>query len=135
MFDGRLLNAMEAVVAALYASGNVFLVSIFVSLAEFLVTGDPLAFSGLIVSGVVLFPLCMLHAGYGLFESWGWAGYTGLTPVVAGLLGGLLAMVLWATLMPALGGGMEVTESIFILAFFLIGPLFIVGLKAVEWLG
>lgn len=69
MFEGRLLNAMEAVVAALYASGNVFLLAILVSLGEFLLTGDPLPPSGLIATGIGLFPLCMFHAGYGLFES------------------------------------------------------------------
>jgi hypothetical protein len=133
MFDGRLLNAMEAVVAALYASGNVFLLSILVSLGEFLLTGDPLSIPGLIGAGVVLFPLCMFHAGYGLFESWGWAGYTGLAPVLAGLIGGLLVMVLGVAIMPAFGTG-GVVATLGILAFFFIGPLLVLGLKAVEWL-
>lgn len=90
MFDGRLLNAMEAVVTALYASGNVFVLSLGISLIAFLTTGDPLSITGLVVSFVVLFPLCVGHAGKGLFDDWGMALYTALTPMLALLIGSFL---------------------------------------------
>lgn len=83
MFDGRLLNAMEAVVTAVYTSANVFILALAVSVVEFLFTGNPLSIYGLITTFVILFPLCMGHAGYGMFEGWGMACYTGLSPIVA----------------------------------------------------
>lgn len=86
MFDGNLLNTMEAVVTALYASGNVFLLAIAVSACEMLLTGDPLPARGLIGVFGVLFPFSMAHSGYGLFEGWGMAVYSGLAPVIASFI-------------------------------------------------
>jgi hypothetical protein len=86
MFDGRLLNVMEAIVTAIYTSGNVIVVALFVSIIEFIFTGDPLTIEGLIPTFIILFPLCMAHTGYGLFGSWGMAEYSGVAPVVAGFM-------------------------------------------------
>ena len=88
MFDRQLLSAMEAVVTALYASGNVFVLSLLVSIAATLLRGDPLSTEGLITTFVVLFPFCVGHAGRGLFDDWGMAFYTAMTPIVALLIGG-----------------------------------------------
>jgi hypothetical protein len=87
MFDGQLLNAMEAVVTSLYASGNVFLLSLLISVVEIGATGDPLPARGLVGSFIVLFPICVGHAGLGLFEDWGMACYTAMTPILAAVLG------------------------------------------------
>lgn len=87
MFDGRLLNAMEAVVTALYASGNVFVLALFISLIELVATGSPLSTGGLIWVFAILFPFCVGHAGLGMFEEWGMAFYTAMTPIVAAIIG------------------------------------------------
>lgn len=87
MFDGRLLNAMEAVVTSLYASGNVFLLSLLLSVIEMGATADPLSVNGLITAFIVLFPFCVRHAGRGLFDDWGMACYTAMTPILAVVLG------------------------------------------------
>jgi hypothetical protein len=94
MFDSRMLNTVEAVVAALYASGSVFLYSIPVTLYVFVAHGQSLDAADLAVTFLFLFPFCMAHAGYGLFESPGMAGYTGLAPLVGGMMGVLGAAVL-----------------------------------------
>lgn len=89
IFDGRLLNATEAVVTALYASGNVFILTLGVSVVDFAVTGHPLSFFELSVGFFSLFPVCMGHAGYGLFGGWTMVGYTAVAPVVASLMCGM----------------------------------------------
>jgi len=63
MFDGRLLNAMEAIVTALYASGNVFVLSLLFSVIEMSVSGTPLSPRGLLITFGILFPFCVGHAG------------------------------------------------------------------------
>ena len=97
MFDGRLLNAMEAIVTALYASGNVFVLSFLVSLFEMILTGDPLPTKGLLITFGVLFPFCVGHAGRGLFEDWGMALYTAMTPIVAATISTLLYFIVMGT--------------------------------------
>jgi hypothetical protein len=98
MFDGRLLNTVEAVVTTIYTAGNVFLLTLGVSVVEFVGSGDPLSLEGLVGAFALLFPLCMVHTGHGLFESWGMAGYSGLTPVIASFLGVGFTMVAYGVL-------------------------------------
>ena len=93
MFDGQLLNTMEAVVTSLYASGNVFMLSLLISTIEMVVTGDPLTSTGLITAFIVLFPFCVGHAGLGLFDDWGMAFYTSMTPIIAAIAGGTLFLL------------------------------------------
>jgi hypothetical protein len=93
MFDGQLLSAMEAIVTALYASGNVFVLSLLVSLGEMILTGDPLSPSGLLVTFVVLFPFCVGHAGRDLFDDWGMAFYTAMTPILAAIISATLFLL------------------------------------------
>lgn len=87
MFDGQLLSTMEAVVTSIYTSGNVFVLSLAMSLFWFIITGKPLPIPGLIAVFLILFPVCLAHVGYGLFESWGMTFYAAMAPIVALLLG------------------------------------------------
>lgn len=102
MFDGRLLNAMEAVVTVIYTSGNVLLLALGVSAVEYALTGDPLTQGAAAATFVLVFPVGMVWSGYGLFEGWGMAGYSGvatflggfLLAISAGLLRGLSAWMI-----------------------------------------
>ena len=87
MFDGRLLNSMEAVVTSIYTSGNVFVLSLMASVFWFAIAGVPLPIPGLVAMFLILFPVCLTHVGYGLFESWGMTFYTAMAPIVALLVG------------------------------------------------
>jgi hypothetical protein len=101
MFDRRLLNGTEATVVALFASGSVLLYAAPVTVGWALLTGNPLPDVGLGLTFGALFPLCMAQAGYGLFGSFGMAGYTGFAPVLgamAGALGGSVTLGIFSSL-------------------------------------
>ena len=138
MFDGQLLNVMEAIVTAIYTSGNVIVVDLFVSIIEFIFTGDPLTIEGLITTFIMLFPLCMAYTGYGLFESWGMAGYSGVAPVVAAFMGvfiyflGMGIVMLAADSMSS-GGAMVV--GLFGGFTILGGPILILALYLLDLIG
>lgn len=138
MFDGRLLNVMEAIVTAIYTSGNVIVLALFVSVIEFIFTGDPLTVEGLIPTFILLFPLCMAHTGYGLFESWGMAGYSGVAPVVAGFMGGLIYFLGMGVVM--LAADSMASEGAMIVGIFggftiLGGPILILAFYLLDLVG
>lgn len=138
MFDGRLLNAMEAIVTSIYTSGNVIALALGVSIVEFIFTGDPLTIEGLIPTFILLFPVCMFHTGYGLFESWGMAGYSGIVPVIAGFIGIVtsflgMGVVIFAADSISSDGGMVV--SMFGGLTILCGPALILVLYLLDITG
>lgn len=138
MFDGRLLNVMEAIVTAIYTSGNVIMLALGVSIIEFAWTGDPLTVEGLIPTFGLLFPLCMAHTGYGLFGSIGMAGYSGVAPVIAGFLGvlvyflGIGVVVLLADSGSSVGA---MTVSVFGVLMILVGPVLVLSLYLLDLIG
>jgi hypothetical protein len=73
IFDGRLLNATEAVVTALYASGNVFVLTLGVSAVDLAITGHPLTFFELAVAFLALFPSAWGTPGTGFSAAGRWS--------------------------------------------------------------
>lgn len=126
IFDTQLLNATEAVVTALYASGNVFILMLGVSVVDLIVTGHPLTFVELGIAFLSLFPLCMGHAGYGLFGGWTMVGYTAVAPVVASLIGGMFVLTLGGVVTSFVEEGVVV--PVVLTSIVSVGPLFLLGL-------
>jgi hypothetical protein len=80
----------------------------------------------------------MAHTGYGLFESWGMAGYSGVAPLIGGFFGmcvyflGLGVVVLLADSASSVGA---MTVSIFGVLMILLGPVLVFSLYLFDLIG
>jgi hypothetical protein len=114
------------VVTALYASGNVFVLTLGVSIVDFILTGHPLTFFELSIAFLVLFPVCMGHAGYDLFGGWTMVGYTAMSPVMASLMGGMFLLAFYGVVTSFIHEG--VVAPVVLTSIVSTGPLFLLGL-------